>query len=521
MAAKSKLSKDEQAQQELVERYGTMGRDAGCPRDQMELFLMAGLILQKKQLEFAAKCRECDKPNGPKKILNAGGRGSGKTSTILSVIFADDCQRVKGLKVLVLRKVGKANREQIQDFRTKLLHSLPHEYREQRQEITFKNGSRVILGNFQTEGDIDAYLGIEYDLIYVMECNQLTSTKLVNIESCLRTNKTNWRPRLYLDTNPGGISHVNQKKIFIDGKWQRQGDGYVKIGDEGDTRYHHSTVDDNKFVNVEYKSYLETLVGWQREAWLYGSWEFLAGAFFSNFNQSVHVYPNEQTDLNPRSITRWFAGFDYGMSHLTTFILGCEDENGNIFIPAIYGAANTLIEEHSANIRDMLSLFNLTPEELEFIAAGKDCFRVDKDGSTVATEYGERGIMLTSCHIDRVNAWSQVAEVFGSIEHQIKPRCFIHKNCMELVEQIQCAQCDPKKPNDILKMNCDPETLQGGDDFLDGFRNICVMAYSSLISHATPIQMGNYQSQLKERNEDVIDVESVIEESERLELENG
>jgi len=158
---------------------------------------------------------------------------------------------------------------------------------------------------------------------------------------------------------------------------------------------------------------------------------------------------------------------------------------------------------------------------LEFIAAGKDCFRVDKDGSTVATEYQERGIILTPVHIDRINAWSQVAEVFGDVQHQIKPRCFIHKNCGELVIQIQAAQSDPKKPNDILKMNADPETHEGGDDLLEGFRNLIVMAYSSLLSSATPVQMGDYKSMTQIQDAELIDVETQIERAEALELENG
>ena len=446
--------------------------------EQATNFLIAGVVLQRKQWEIAAKCRECDLPGGPKQILAGGGRGSSKSHAILAQIFCDDCQRVKGLKVLCLRKIGRANKEQIQDFRKKLLSNLPHNYREQAQSIEFDNGSFVILGNFKDEGDLDKYLGLEYDLIYVMECNQLTRSKIVNIESCLRTNKTNWRPRLYLDTNPGGISHVEHKRIFVD-PWTNH--------TEKDTRYIHSTVDDNKFVDSGYKLYLEKLVGWQREAWLHGSWEFMAGAFFNNFYPDTHVYPNPVTDFNPRAAMRWAAGLDYGFSHPNAFVLGCEDEGGNIFITNTYSASSTLIEEHAANIRDLLSLKNLDVDELEFIAAGKDCFRVDKDGSTVGTEYQERGILLTPVHIDRVNAWSQVAEVFGDIQHQIRPRCFIHRDCSELIQQIQAAQSDPKKPNDILKMNANSEDGTGGDDLLEA----CVSGDTQVLTESGWVEIKN------------------------------
>jgi phage terminase large subunit len=488
-------------------------RARGCQLEQITNFIKAGAWLQPKQLEIAARCRDCDQPDGPTSILAGGGRGSSKSHALFAQIFCDDCQRVPGLKCLFIRKVGQANKEQVGDFITKLLPNIPHKYREATpSKVEFPNGSFVILGNFKDEKDIDKYLGLEYDVIYIMESNQLTQSKKINILSCLRTNKPNWRPRCYQDTNPGGIDHVANKRLFVD-PWKLELAGGPK---QKETRYIHSTVDDNKYVNSEYKAYLEKLVGWQREAWLNGSWEFMAGAFFSNFYPDVHVYPNPQTSLAERSIIRWFAGMDYGYSHPNAFCLGCEDENGNIFATNTYSAANTPIEQHAANIRDLLALNNLEVEDLEFIAAGRDCFRVDKDGSTVETEYREHGIGLTAVHIDRINAWSQVAEVFGDVQHQIKPRCFIHKNCEELIFQIQAAQSDPKKPNDIIKMNADAETLEGGDDMLEGFRNLIVMAYSSLITNAKPLRIGNFQPMLSAGDDtgDYRTVEDIMREAE-------
>ena len=561
--------------EELLKVFSQTAALAGCPNDQILNFWMAGTLLQRHQLKFSALARECDRefvpcPNcsekiiefasnligeergeflkkrnlydvsgkivcricenkkiisGPKMILAGGGRGSGKSQGIFAQIFCDDCQRVPGLKWLMLRKVGQANKEQVSDFVTKLLPAFKgrYKYREAApSKVEFENGSFVILGNFKDEKDIDKYLGLEYDGIYIMESNQLTQSKKANILSCLRTNKTNWRTRVYQDTNPGGIDHVANKALFIDGKWfwDDATETYVKIGVETETRYVHSTVDDNAFVDKDYKkNVLEKYVGWQRQAWLYGNWEFMAGAFFSNFDSHIHVYPNPVTTLNERAITRWFAGLDYGYSHPNAFLLCCEDEGGNIFCVAEYSQSNTLIEEHAANIRDLCALNNIDVGDLEFIAAGKDCFRVDKDGSTVATEYQECGVMLTPVHIDRVNAWSQMAEVFGDVQNQIKPRCFIHTNCTELIFQIQAAQSDPKKPNDILKMNASAETGEGGDDVLEGFRNSIVMAYSSLLSCATPVQMGDYKS-AREAAEGpaILDVDEVIRQSEEIDF---
>jgi phage terminase large subunit len=508
-------------EEELFKKYALMGQAAGCAPGQMMNFWKAGVILQAHQLKFCAAAREADKPDGPKNLLAGGGRGSGKSQGIFAQIWCDDCQRMPGSKWLMLRKVGQANKEQVSDFVTKLLVNVPHKYKESApSKVEFPNGSFVNLGHFKDEKDIDSYLGLEYDGIYIMESNQLTATKKANIISCLRTNKTNWRTRIYQDTNPGGIDHTGNKRLFIDGRWAWDDklETYVKIGVETETRYVHSTVNDNAFVDKDYKTnVLEKYVGWQRQAWLYGNWEFMAGAFFSNFHRDTHVYPNAQTDLNERSVVRWFAGLDYGYSHPNAFTLFCEDEGGNIFVVAEYSATNTLIEEHAANIRDLLRLHNLEVEDLEFIAAGRDCFRVDKDGSTVATEYRERGILMTPVHIDRVNAWSQVAEVFGDVEHQIRPRCFIHKNCQNLIVQIESAQSDPKKPNDVLKQNADPETGENGDDQLESFRNGIVMAYTTLMKSAMPVKFGEFKSMSESSRGGFQEVDAVILQAEENE----
>ena len=53
-----------------------------------------------------------------------GARGGGKSHWLLAQMGADDCQRVPGLKCLLLRKVGKANLEHFEDLRRRLFGRL-------------------------------------------------------------------------------------------------------------------------------------------------------------------------------------------------------------------------------------------------------------------------------------------------------------------------------------------------------------------------------------------------------------
>src|SRR6476646_6179269 len=172
-----------------LEAYLAAGRGAGCPAHQMRNFALAGVVLQPRQLAASAAARLCDQADGPTAIGYGGARGGGKSHWLLAQMGADDCQRVAGLKCLLLRKVGKANLEHFEDLRRKLFGRLPHEFSAFRGILSFNNGSRIIAGHFQNEKDIDAYLGLEYDVIGIEEATTLTSRKFQDITTCCRSSK--------------------------------------------------------------------------------------------------------------------------------------------------------------------------------------------------------------------------------------------------------------------------------------------------------------------------------------------
>ncbi len=188
---------------------------AGCPPDQIVNFLSVGIVLQPRQLAASAAARVCDRPDGPTAIGYGGARGGGKSHWLLAQMGADDCQRVPGLKCLLLRMVGKANMENFEDLRRRLFGKLKHEFSASRGVLTFANGSRIIAGHFQNDRDVDAYLGLEYDVIGIEEATTLSARKHQDITTCCRTSKPNWRPRIYSTSNPGGIGHTWYRAKFI------------------------------------------------------------------------------------------------------------------------------------------------------------------------------------------------------------------------------------------------------------------------------------------------------------------
>src|SRR5262245_51553758 len=302
-----------------LERYFAVGRSVGCPAEQMDNFERAGVILQERQLAASAAARLCDKADGPTAVGYGGARGGGKSHWLLAQMGADDCQRVPGLKCLLLRKVGKANMEHFEDLRRRLFGHLAHEFSGYRGILTFANGSRIIAGHFQSEKDIDAYLGLEYDVIGIEEATTLTHRKYQDIATCCRTSKPNWRPRIYSTTNPGGIGHAWYRAKFV---------APMTMGEETETRFVSARVHDNSFNNPEYRRVLEGLSGWQRRAWLEGDWDIAAGQFFTLFRRDVHVL----SDFDELRAREWFCALDYGFAHYTVCLLGCKDGDGNTII---------------------------------------------------------------------------------------------------------------------------------------------------------------------------------------------
>ena len=443
------------------ERYFLVGRRAGCPQDQMQRFERADVILQERQLVASAAARACDKPDGPTAIGYGGARGGGKSHWLLAQMGADDCQRVPGLKCLLLRKVGKANLEHFEDLRRRLFGKLAHEFSAFRGILSFNNGSRIIAGHFQNEKDIDAYLGLEYDVIGIEEATTLTARKYQDITTCCRTSKPNWRPRIYSTTNPGGVGHAWYRTRFVAPMLERR---------ETETRFIAARVTDNRWNNPEYVRVLQGLSGWQKRAWLDGDWDIAAGQYFTTLRREVHVLE----DFDDTRAREWFVALDYGFAHYTVALLGCTDGDGNLFVVDEHAERLWLPQRHAAAIKAMLARHEIGERKLELgdlkrFVAGADVFSRQSDGTTIAAQYAKHGITLRCANTDRINGWAEVMTRFGDIEADIRPSLFIHQRCGRLIETLPTLQHDPNRPEDVLKVDADEEGV-GGDDAADALR---------------------------------------------------
>ena len=442
----------------LTERYVRAARGAGCPPDQVRNFLRAGIVLQPRQLAFAAAARLCDHHGGPTEVALGGARGPGKSHALLCQL-GDDGMRFPGLKALLLRKVGSSAREGFEGLLPKTIARLG-KYTPSQSIFRFHdNGSWLRLGHFQNETDIDKYLGLEYDVIATEEASTLTHRKAVAVGSCCRSPLgSGWRARQYKSTNPGGVGHAHFKARFVQP---------YRDGTETDTRFIPCTVDDNAFASPEYRRFLDSLTGWLKKAWRYGDWDIAAGQYFTTWRRDLHVVPPLEL---PRHWRVWLA-LDYGFTHYTAAYLMAQDGDGNVFVVAEHAERRWLVERHCRALDAMLARHGVPRHRLDVIVAGADVFAKKQDGGTIADDYETHGYELTAANDDRINGAAELLRRLGDADADppIRPRLFVSELCPRLIECLPALEHDPHRPEDVLKTDTDENGL-GGDDSYDAAR---------------------------------------------------
>lgn len=461
--------------------YITACAHAHIPQDILTRFLAIGYVSLPWALQFHRYALDADEAEGPTEILCGGARGPGKTFATFNQGVVD-CLRFDGLKVLFLRQVGKQAKESIEDLRRKTLlaQGVAHTWLKQDRMIEFPNGSRIIVGNFKDESDIDKYLGLEYDVIIVEELTQLSQAKFQALRDSNRSSST-WRPRIYCTTNPGGIGHAWVMSLFITPH---------RTDSEQHTRFVPATIDDNPLINSEYRRNLESNVGWKLRAYRYGEWDIAAGQFFTNFRADTHVLTG--IDLHLPVTWRWWGALDYGFHHSFVFLLGCLNDMGEVFVVDEYAVRGELVPEMVDGIGSMLERYGLcemtTPTDDDYYkrvkrgslrlrkcVAGVDIFakRGGETAKSIAEMFGERGLPLAPAVMDRVNGWGQILQRLGKVDEEgkevIPPRLFFSPRCKRLVERLPAMVHDPDRLGDMLKVDAD-ESGEGGDDEVDALR---------------------------------------------------
>lgn len=425
-------------------------------RDIAAYYLRARIVLQPRQLEFAALVHAADDASQPREIGFGGAQSGGKSFASLAVASVE-CQRFPGLKVLYLRFTGKAAREQLQDQTSRVLQYVDCDANT--EHIKFPNGSRIVIGGFKDDRSALAFLGQEYDLIICEETTQLSERTYLTVRRSLRSSK-GYRPRIMAPTNPLGIGHLWYKKRFIEP---------ARRNDRSQTAFVPATVDDNAFVDPEYTLTLEELRGAELRAYRYGDWDIAAGAYFETWDYDVHVIPPLE-----RIPQGWmvYAAMDAGFSHWNATGFVAEDGDGNLYLFAELGHRKLHPELIAPDILNTIKRWGIQNSLISFVA-GTDAFNIRAgQDTTLAAQYAAAGVSLSQADMSpgsRILGWQNIAHRLGDPRNGKLAKLFICSNCERTIECLPYLQRDPNHLEDILKVDTD-EFGRGGDDFGDMLR---------------------------------------------------
>lgn len=411
-------------------------REAGVPRDQLDRFLRHSYVPLPWALRFHSACREADKIGGPVDIGAGGARGPGKSHAIFSQLSIDDCARVPNLKGLFLRQTGKSADESFQDLIENILvGKVRHQFTPSKGILRFPNNSKVILGGFENDKDIDKYVGIQYDVIAIEERNQLTGDKVMKLKGSLRTTKPNWRARMYSSFNPGNIGHNDVKKTFVEPYQQKN---------ETKTRFFPSTYKDNPFLKPEYIDYLNSLPGALGKAWREGNFDTFEGQYFAEWDHEKHVIA---PFVIPPTYKR-FRAYDHGRDAPACCSWYALDYDGRLFKYREYYERGKDVDQIA---QDILKLSG--DEQYQFSVADPSIFHktgmVDRfGGQTIAETFARNGVLFIPASNRRVDGWNLMHQ-YLRWDNNRKPLLQYFETCYNSIRTIPSLIHDKHNGEDL------------------------------------------------------------------------
>jgi phage terminase large subunit len=210
-----------------------------------------------------------------------------------------------------------------------------------------------------------------------------------------------------------------------------------------------------------------------RKAWRDGDWDIAAGQFFTSWSEARHVIDSIAIEED------WpiWLSFDYGYNHWTACYLMTQTNDGILIVLDEVAARKQQPETIATQLDAMLLRNGIAKSRIRDMVAGHDIFSKDQHGKTIADDYKALGYTFEHAAISRINGAAELMKRLGDPEYAIEPTIAIVRRCTKLIECLPDLLHDPDNPEDVLKVDCDPDTGEGGDDAYDAAR------YGIMVKH--------------------------------------
>ena len=381
-----------------------------------------------------------------------GARGGGKTH-VLRIKAILGAQHYPGIRILIVRRTWRDLRNSLVTEMQKMIPPQWATYHNNHMEFNFANGSVIQFGHYQPHTGMQSYQGQEYDWIFIDEATQFTEDEFRILGASLR-GANNIPKRFYLTCNPGGVGHMWLKRLFIDRKFFVDSAKPGLSENPDNYSFIPATVFDNEAVlkgSPEYVRMLATLPDKNlRKAWLDGDWDTLAGQYFGEFNEGLHVI--EPMRKIPSDWVR-YRTFDYGLDMLACLWIAVDFEGRHY----VYRELN---EPGLAASDAAKAIISNTPasERIDITFAPPDIWKKSQDtGKYIAESFQREGLGLVRADNNRVAGWNAVRELMLPLPQKYgddglpaddEAGLVFFDTCESLITNIQAIQRDDKNPND-------------------------------------------------------------------------
>ena len=296
-------------------------------------------------------------------------------------------------------------------------------------------------------------------------------------------------PLLRGTANPGGAGHGWLKRRFItpcgvDGA--RTVRETVDLTLDGIT--HHAVLTrqfipaklrDNPTLltnNPTYAAQLAQMPLTLRRQLLDGDWNAGEGLAFEELDEGQHIVPS----FVPPNGWPLFGSFDWGYSHPWVFNLWTANEDGRLYVLDTYIGRRQKDTDIIASIKDRLPKW-ATPDRLTTIYAGHDCWHEikarEESGPSTQERFTRAGLPLTKANISRSDGFRHLLQLFawrgkdanGEDGQPDLVFCDTPGN-RRAFDTLTAMVVDPDHGADVLKVDADPVTGEGGDDSYDSIR---------------------------------------------------
>lgn len=417
-------------------------------------------------------------------LLYGGARGGGKTDYLLAEALRR-LHLVPGMQAVIFRRTYK-ELSGPGGIIGRLLSRIPRSvgrWNGTERVWRFANGSTLHLSYLESLKDVQAWLGLELQLMGFDQLEQLEEETYTLVRTSLRVagdvagrmREAGLRPSSIGTANPGGIGHSWVKERFIDpfplgGQLFRAAPTEVEPAPSVRV-FVPAKLADNPALEIGdpgYRRRLEALTGADRAAQLEGDWNVFKGARFGTFRTEIHV---RELAIPPGGGVARACGIDYGSDNPFVALWGVLLADDLLYVYREVSARGlSPLEQAELVLASELpgergtgrplptaldpACWAAPPDKPLPRTGGKKVRPTGPPPGSIADSYQRAGLAVRQADNRRIDGAARIGARL-KVRPDGLPRLVISPVCTDLVRTLPAQQRDPRNPEDVLKTSTD------------------------------------------------------------------